>query len=364
MKIYIVSIGEEILEGSILDTNTHYIAKQLSNEGYKPDGFFAVGDSLKEIVELFENLTKKESIIITTGGLGPTFDDNTTLAVATVCKKKLKLNREAYFDVLKKVKAKGVKLKLSHTRQAFLPEGCKLIPNKHGTASGIFIKCENSYFISLPGVPTEMKPMFDNYCINIIKELIPKEELFRMDLKLIGVPESDMDKFIKGINTDNVQIILNAMEGELAVRLISKDRSKIEKLKQTIKDEFGYRLYSDKNETIEDVLSETLERFNLNIAFLESITAGYLSQLMYDKPSFVGSLISNKNSDIVNIFEEADIVACPCNLVGNEFDLKLRINDEKIETTLRYLGNVNFMKKAISKRTLGFIYEWLMENYE
>ena len=80
---------------------------------------------------------------------------------------------------------------------------------------------------------------------------------------------------------------------------------------------------------------------------------------MFDKAPFVGSFVSDANTNIDNAFEKADIVACPCNLVGNEFDLKLRINSHTTTHTLRYMGNINFMRKSVSKRTLGFIYEML-----
>ncbi|AEA33585.1 competence/damage-inducible protein A [Hippea maritima] len=359
MEIFIVSIGNEILEGSILDTNSNYLARRLKEEGFSVSGIFAVGDSLNELEQLLSQLMRKEAIIITTGGLGPTFDDKTTQAVSKACKKRLKLNKSVYFDILSKVKAKGVKLKTSHTRQAYLPEGAKILPNHNGTAAGIFLKCNQSYFICMPGVPSEMKPMFENYAIKNIKEIIKPIKLYRCDFKLIGVPESDADEFLKRTNTQNIKIILNAMEGELAIRTLSEDKDILEDLKKNLFEKFGYKLYSTKNQTIEDVLSEELEKEDLTIAFLESITAGYLALLMFDKAPFIGSFVSDANIRIDDAFEKADIVACPCNLVGNEFDLHLRINSDEITQTLRYMGNINFMRKSISKRTLGFIYETL-----
>ena len=358
MEFYIVSVGEEILEGSIVDTNSNFIARLLKQNGYKVNGIMATGDDIDRLTELFQNLSLKNAFVISTGGLGPTFDDNTTLALSKACNLRVKLNREVYFDIVKKVKAKGVELKPSHSKQAYLPYPCRIIKNPHGTAAGFIVKCNNAYFAALPGVPSEMKSMV-NEVISFISTIIPSQKLFSQDIKLIGVPESDMDKFLKDKIPDDGEVILNAMEGELAVRIRAGSKEIIENLSNIIKKQFGYKVYSLDNRSIEDVLSETLNRLNLTIAFEETITAGYLAYLMHDKSCFVASSI---NAPLCNA--DADIIAKPFNLKGNEFELSIKFHKDSYQTRLRYMGNKNFMHKAIAKRTLGFIYQYLKENID
>ncbi len=364
MEIYILSIGNEILEGSILDTNSNYIAKQLFKEGIKVNGIYALSDDKNNLTEFFKKLIGKETITITSGGLGPTFDDITTESIAEACNKRLKLDKKSYFELLNKIKIKGVKLKLSHLKQIQIPEKARVIRNHYGTAPGIYLKCKNSHIITLPGVPSEMKPMFENEVLPLVKNIYNPEALFSCDIKIIGIAESDVDKFLKTINPKNTEIILNAMEGELAVRVRSKSKEKIEKTKKAFLEKYGFKVFSVNNEKIEDVLANLLDELDFKIGFVESITAGTLAQMMSGKACFLRSLVSNENvkSDILPF--ETDILAIPCNLSGNEFELKLMIKNDEKNFYLRYLGNINFMRKSVSKRTLGFIFEYIKEHYD
>jgi len=335
MKVYIVSIGNELLEGSILDTNSNHIAKELFKRGIGVEGIFIVGDNENKLSNLILDLTKENSIIITTGGLGPTFDDITIRAVAKACGERLKLNKKLYFEILNKIKAKGVNLKISHLRQIYVPKNASIIKNTYGTAPGVHLSCKKSHIICLPGVPSEMNPMLTDQVINL-----------------------------KTLDINGVKAILNAMEGELAIRLRSENRDSVEVIKNQFQKNYGFKLYSTKDEKIEDVVGNLLDELDLSIGFIETTTSGILAQMMIDKACFTKSIVSSTVSDAALGLIDADIVACPCNLSGNEFELKLYINEEELSFNLRYLGNINFMRKSVAKRTLGFIYEYLKQHYD
>jgi len=364
MKVYIVSIGNELLEGSILDTNSNHIAKELFKRGIGVEGIFIVGDNENKLSNLILDLTKENSIIITTGGLGPTFDDITIRAVAKACGERLKLNKKLYFEILNKIKAKGVNLKISHLRQIYVPKNASIIKNTYGTAPGVHLSCKKSHIICLPGVPSEMNPMLTDQVIKIIKKIINPTELYSIDLKLTGVAESDAERFLKTLDINGVKAILNAMEGELAIRLRSENRDSVEVIKNQFQKNYGFKLYSTKDEKIEDVVGNLLDELDLSIGFIETTTSGILAQMMIDKACFTKSIVSSTVSDAALGLIDADIVACPCNLSGNEFELKLYINEEELSFNLRYLGNINFMRKSVAKRTLGFIYEYLKQHYD
>ncbi len=364
MDVYILAIGNEILEGSILDTNSSYITREFFREGISVKGIFAVGDDKNDLIKLIKDLSKNASIIVTTGGLGPTFDDITMVAIAEACNKTLKLNKKLYFELLNKVRTKGVKLKLSHLRQINIPQDAIVIKNQFGTAPGVYLKCKNSHIIAMPGVPSEMKPMLESEVLPLVKSIYNPETLFSCDIKIIGVAESDVDKFLNSLNLKDTEVILNAMEGELAVRVRSKDKENVELIKNTFLEVCGFKVFSVNNENIEDVLSNLLDKLDFKIAFSENITAGMLAQMMGGKACFSESLVLNEIADIDALPFEADILAVPCNLSGNEFELKLIVENKEKSFYLKYLGNVNFMRKSIAKRTLGFIFKYLKEHYD
>ncbi len=360
MKIAIISVGNEILNGSIVDTNSNFIASKLTEMGFCINTIMALSDDANDIRRVFEEFSHLYDIVITTGGLGPTFDDNTIEGLAYAAKAELKLNREIYKDVLKKVSKKGVKLKLSHIKQAYLPSGCEIIKNDYGTACGILIKINKAYFISMPGVPSEMKPMFENYVIPKINELFKVEKKYRYDLKLIGVPESDMDEFLKSMDLDDVDVILNAQEGELAVRIFSYDKNKLIKIKDSIFKHFGYKLYAENDESIEDVVDGIMRKYNLKLGIIESFSGGYLSLLMSDKESFVTSIV-DKREDLDNFtkLKDVDLIISPSSLQKNNFVVNIYYKNELKQYHVKYMGNRNFMKKSVSKRTLGCLFEFL-----
>lgn len=360
MNIAVVSIGNEILNGSIVDTNSNYIVKTLASYGYYTNEIVALGDDIGQINNEFEFLSKKYDLVITTGGLGPTFDDRTTECLASAAKAELKLDKKVYFDVIKKVKSKGVNLKLSHLRQAYLPLGCEIINNDYGTACGILMKINTAYFVSMPGVPSEMKPMFKNYVLDKIRAMFPRKDYLRYDLKLVGVAESDMDEFLKKIDTNDVEIILNAQEGELAVRVFAAEQGKLDYIYNAVFNEFGNRLYSKNDEAIEDSVDELLQNMNMKLGIIESFTGGYLSFLMSEKKSFANAVINhNENLDNFGKIKGADIAIFPSSLEDNLFSVNIH-HEGKIHTArTRYMGNKNFMKKSSSKRALGHLYEFL-----
>jgi len=360
MRIAIISIGNEILNGSIVDTNSNYIAKALEAKGYEAESIYALKDNIDQIKETFGCLSAVYDVVITTGGLGPTFDDLTTEALSQAANKNLKLCKNAYFDVIRKVKSKNVRLKLSHLKQIYLPEGAEVIKNEQGTAPGISIKINKAHFFSLPGVPSEMKPMFENYVLPTISELFPSKKKYRYDLKLIGVAESDMDEFLSTIETKNVDIILNAQEGELAVRLFSFDKNRLENIRRQIDDKFALKLYSDKDEKIEDVVDAIMGEKNLKLGIIETFSGGYVTLLMSDKSSFVASVIKKNDSSVkADTIQNADVVIFPNSLNGNRFVLNIYFKGELNQIYTKYMGNLNFMKKAVAKRALGHLYEFL-----
>ncbi len=360
MKIAIVAIGNEILNGSITDTNSGYIARALESAGYKINSIQAVSDNIKEISQNLKCLIGLYDVVITTGGLGPTFDDRTMEAVSYAADSRLKLNREIYADIMKKVKSKKIAVKLSHLRQAYLPDDCDILKNDYGTAPGILKNVKGTNIFCMPGIPSEMKPMLINYVLPKILSIYPVKKRYRYDLKFTGVPESDMDEYLKKVDTKGIEIILNAQEGELAVRVFSDDKTRLDLLCKSIYDKFSDNLYSKKDELIEDVVDDELCRKNMRLGIIEDFSGGYLSLLMSDKKSFAGAIVNKStHKGLYHDIENADITVYPNSLEGSEFVVNIYYADKVNQIRTKYMGNINFMKKSASKRTLGLLYEFL-----
>ena len=361
IKIAILAIGNEIVNGDITDTNSSYIAKKLRQDDYGIGAIYALPDKVNVIRNMIEKLSENYDIILTTGGLGPTFDDLTTEACALAAKQNIKLKKKLYKPLISTIKSKGVKLKITHLKQIYLPENADVIPNDYGTAPGFCIKINRALVASMPGVPFEMKHMFESYIFKMIKKLYPQPDIYKYDLKFAQLPESDADSFIRSQHFEDVDIILNAMSGELAVRLSSIDKTAIESVREKITKRFKDNFYSDANESLEEVVLRILGEKKLTLAVVENFTGGYLTKLLSSKNGFSGSIITNDNSiSMMNKAEDlfgADIVICPHSRDGDKFKVSILFKDTT-ETADSIALSRNYQEYA-SKITLGYLYRMI-----
>jgi nicotinamide-nucleotide amidase len=296
----IFAIGNELLEGSIVDTNSSYIARALSALGVSVRRVSMLRDNIDEIVDAFRIAEKDSQIILTTGGLGPTFDDLTAEASAKAFGCELVLNETALSHIIGMLTKRGVHIKESHKRQAMLPENCLLFENKVGTALGFGVKTKNGFCISLPGIPYEMKYIFDNFVLKFIKENFSLKEIFREDLKFKGLPESDVDEVIREADIpEGVDCIINVSKGEIIVRLRSFSREKLDYVKMQIIEKLKDNFFGFERDSLESVLLNKLKEKGLSIATAESCTGGLIAKKLTDIPgsssAFVGSVVAYSN---------------------------------------------------------------------
>ncbi len=194
---WIIPIGNELLIGRIVDTNSAWLARRLTFLGYKVIRIVKVPDDLDEIVEEVRRGLSRAEVILTTGGLGPTYDDKTLEAVAKALERKLVLNEEALKMVESFYKKKNLPMTKERIKMAMLPEGSKPIPNEVGAAPGALIEVEGSILASLPGVPAEMKTMFEKHLQPLLEERAPPRKLWECSIQIKGVPESSLAPFLE-----------------------------------------------------------------------------------------------------------------------------------------------------------------------
>ncbi|MEB3860851.1 MAG: nicotinamide mononucleotide deamidase-related protein [Desulfurococcales archaeon] len=194
---WILTIGNEILIGRIVNTNASWLASRLTLLGFRVARIITVPDDVADIAEEVGRAVARARVVVTTGGLGPTYDDVTLEGVARALGRRLTVNDRALDMVRRFYEARGLELTEERVKMAMLPEGAEAIPNPVGAAPGSIIDHGGALVISLPGVPSEMKEMFTRYVEPRLREIAPNVALVECYARVIGVPESGLAPVVK-----------------------------------------------------------------------------------------------------------------------------------------------------------------------
>ena len=175
-KVYVVNVGNEVLSGKVLNVNLAFIGKRLSPLGIEINKSFVIPDDSESISDILKEVWKPGALVIFTGGLGPTPDDITKKSIADFFKRKLVFNEEIFNIIKKMFEKRNIKMADSNRVQAFIPEDFTILNNSYGTAPALFFKENDRSLFCLPGVPFEMKKLFEEFVINeVVKSGYTKE---------------------------------------------------------------------------------------------------------------------------------------------------------------------------------------------
>ncbi|MBS7616517.1 nicotinamide mononucleotide deamidase-related protein [Candidatus Bathyarchaeota archaeon] len=218
VQMEIICIGNELLIGKTLNTNAQWLAKRATTLGVAVKRITVVGDDVEEIANaLREALQRKPRFIITTGGLGPTFDDKTLEGIAKALRFKLELNNKAlqmvkqkYDAYVKAGRIDSAELTPPRVKMAKLPEGAEPLPNPVGTAPGVQIKVDNTDIIVLPGVPSEMEAIFDGYVATMLKKESKGLMFFEASIYADNIVESTLAPLIDKTMHDNPYVYIKS----------------------------------------------------------------------------------------------------------------------------------------------------------
>jgi len=314
MKAEILTIGDEILIGQIINTNSVWIAQQLNLLGIKVVHMASVSDEENAIVEAFDQAAKRADFVFITGGLGPTKDDITKKVFAKYFNTDLILDEEVLKDVDKYFSKRGRQLTDINAQQAMLPKGCTVIKNNNGTAPGMWMQKDKTVFISMPGVPYEMKGMMtDGILPKILKEnTLPS--IYHKSILTQGIGESTIAEIANdwedALIEKNIKLAYLPQPGSVRLRLstfgnepslLKKNvEEEIEKFKLLLgKYIFGYEEYGEEPPSIEKIVSELLRERKQTLALAESCTGGYIASLFTAIPGaseiFKGAIVPYTN---------------------------------------------------------------------
>ncbi len=292
LKAEIIAVGTELLMGQITNTNARYLSERLAGLGISVLYHTVVGDNAERLRNAAEQAKRRCDIIIFTGGLGPTDDDLTKETIASVWNKTLELHAPSLEAMKAYVKGWDKEMPKNNIKQAYLPVGGEVIPNRNGTAPGCIIEDGGKTAVLLPGPPSEMKPMFDE---TVIPYLRGKTEvsLYSRVLRLFGIGESaaalKIDELIK--NQTNPTIAPYAKEGEVTFRITALAKSKAEAeelLRPTVKrmyKEFGDYIYAEGDDcSMAEVVVRLLKEKGKTLATAESCTGGMIGEQLTSVP--------------------------------------------------------------------------------
>jgi molybdenum cofactor synthesis domain-containing protein len=200
LTAWIFTLGTELTQGRVVNTNGSHLGRRLTLLGFKVLGILTLVDDVNLITKyLLYVLNEKPKLIVTTGGLGPTPDDLTLEAIAKALNRRLILNAEAFEMVKRRVSERGFQMTPERAKMAYLPEGGVPIPNPVGTAPGCWIEYEGTIIISLPGVPKEMEAMWESWVEPRIRKLVPNIFIAETTIETVGVPEASLAPLISRI---------------------------------------------------------------------------------------------------------------------------------------------------------------------
>lgn len=300
----LLTIGDEILYGQIVDTNSQWMSVELDKIGIKVIRKTTVGDQEDEILTAFAEAEKRADIILITGGLGPTNDDLTKPCMAKYFNCGLVLNEEALAEVTEFFKSRGRELTEVNRQQAMLPTACVKITNEIGTAPGMWFPKGDKVFMSMPGVPHEMKLMMTNYVLPKLKAAYKTPVIYHQVVRTIGIGESVLAEKIADWEKNlppHIGLAYLPSLGEVKLRItgfgdsFEKLEAEIQGLTKTLEDRVGQFIFGYGEDPIEVVIGRMLKEKNLSLSIAESCTGGYLSHLVTSVPGssayFLGSMI-------------------------------------------------------------------------
>ena len=290
MKAEIISVGTELLLGQITNTNAQFLANELQSLGIESYFQTTVGDNTERIHEVLKLSLQRADIIITTGGLGPTPDDLTHEAIYSFFKTEPLLDKKILKQIENKFYLKGYKtMPPMNKKQAYKQKNAKWIPNKLGTANGILWKFNSKAIVTFPGVPSEMKQMWNDTVKPYLKKISTKNILHSSTLKFTGIGESALaEKIKKNFNQKNPTVAPYASLGEVKIRVTAKaktNKTAKSMVLQTVKDilkKTKHYFYGFDDETLEKLVAKKLLSKKETIAIAESCTGGLLSKRLTD----------------------------------------------------------------------------------
>lgn len=292
MNAEVLAIGDEITSGQLLDTNSQWLSQRLGELGFRTLFHSTVGDELQPCIDTFRRAIDRADLIVSTGGLGPTADDLTREALAAAVGRPLVTMPEALEHIRQLFARRKREMPQRNELQALFPQGSRMVPNANGTAPGIDLNCPradggNCRFIALPGVPAEMRDMWQGYVLEALQGMGAGGRFIRRrNIKCFGAGESQIESLMPElIRRDRIpRVGINASRATIILRIVAEGSSEAECREQIdatvaeIHRRLGNLAFGEGDEELPDVVLRLLRRLDQTLSSAEIATGGMAAQ--------------------------------------------------------------------------------------
>ena len=290
-KAVILSTGDELMTGRVVDTNSAYIADKLYSLGLEVVAILKVGDTKERLLWALCHGLELGDLVIGTGGLGPTADDLTTEMVAQFLGRRVKMDDGVAEALKRRFESRGLPWTQNNLKQALFPEGADIIPNPMGTAPGFRIETTGKkYLLWLSGVPREMESMMRESVLPWVAQMSRGgEEISALTFKIYGLTESKLDDILKPVSLpQEARLSFRAHFPDLSLRLTvwggEERKKKFSELQARIRELIGPYVYGEGDVTLEEIVGRLLQEKGWSLALAESCTGGYVGHRITSVP--------------------------------------------------------------------------------
>ncbi len=320
MNVSIITVGDELLIGQVIDTNSAWMGQKLNELGFPLTEILSVSDDHWAIIDALYREFQKSDIILMTGGLGPTKDDVTKKAICDFFKVDMVFHEETYERILKMFSRRNIPFLESHKEQCYMPTNATILNNDLGTAPGMWFEKDGKILVSMPGVPFEMKHLMETKVLQEMKKRYQGPPILHLTIRTCGLGESTIADMIKDIEENLPPGVKLAYLPDIAqVRLRYSISGKPQKEMETTLDELknktvnilGKHIYGFGEPELEEVIGQLLIQKNKKLITCESCTGGYLSHRITSIPGssvyFLGSFVSyayDFKTSVLNVKQE------------------------------------------------------------
>lgn len=315
-ELIIITTGDELLYGTTVDTNSAFICSRFFGTEINVCKHITVDDSIDAIIHEVTGSIASADIVITTGGLGPTDDDNTVEAICRIFNRK-QVVESGHSEKMKNFfSSMKMPLHESDTKMVSYPEGAVVLKNSKGLAPGFIIEQDNKIVISLPGVPSEMEEMFSSELTGYLRERFNLDATRRIVFKVTGIRESEINSLVRPVlSAFNVRWGITPKSGicDLIIVPESVEFSFSDKINSLIREVLGHNIIMDGFDSPEEELIHLLREKKLKLATAESCTGGLLAKRITDIPGssdvFAGSIVAYSNELKISLLGvSADVI--------------------------------------------------------
>lgn len=293
MKIEIITVGNELTSGEIVDTNAVFMAGALTERGFEVNSITTVGDNEWYIEDALLRAQDHADAVLVSGGLGPTADDITASAAAKALGRRLVVNKDVLQGIRERFAQRGMEMPASNEKQAYFPYQAEILPNPLGTAPGFYLRHRGRIFVFLPGVPRELKHLFQENVLPLLEKERKEKIFFRSrTLKAFGFTESAIADRLRELDLQEYSASLAYLprfpENHVKITVSGKEEEAVGKnlqaLEEIIREKLQGRVFAADNETLEGIVGALLRGNRATLAVAESCTGGMVGHRLTNVP--------------------------------------------------------------------------------